>query len=210
MWRLVSLSPHHSLPRGRVDEIATLMRPASEGGVLAAAGQVECVNSLTETGETLPYDIRQGVWVVVKAETEYQKNCFDEYMVATDPSGRYFCNYIRYHLIGLELGMSVANVGIRGEATGVSHEFRADVVSVSKKVLKAGEILDGEGGYCVAGQLRPTHVSVPANALPLGLTGGIKVLRDVPADTILTYDDVEIDEALAAVKLRRECEAMAS
>ena len=52
-----------------------------------------------------------------------------------------------YHLIGLELGMSVTDVVIRGEPTGVSREFRADVVPISKKILKADEILDGEGDY---------------------------------------------------------------
>ena len=87
------------------------------------------------------------------------------------------------------------------------HNFVIVTIEI-EKALKAGEILDGEGGYCVAGQLRPTRISVPMNALPLGLTGGVKLLRDVPADTILTYDDVEIDETLEAVQLRRECEAM--
>tara|TARA_Y100000588_G_scaffold381965_1_gene468556 strand:+ start:1649 stop:1954 length:306 start_codon:yes stop_codon:yes gene_type:complete len=86
--------------------------------------------------------------------------------------------------------------------------IRADVVAVAKKGLKTGEILDGEGGYCVAGQLRPSHISVPMKALPLGLTGEARMIRDVPVDAILTYDDVEIDEGLSAVALRRECEAM--
>lgn len=197
-------------PSGSVDDIANLMRPREEGGALEAEGQVAVINSLTPDGEVIPRDIRTGVWVAVKALTEYQKNCFEEYFVHTDDSGLYFCKYNMYHLIGLELGMSVANVGLRGEATGVSREFRADVVAVSKKALKAGEILDGEGGYCVAGQLRPSLVSVPMRALPLGLTGDATMVRDVPADTILTYDDVAFAEDRSAVTLRRECEAMVS
>ena len=166
------------------------------------------INSLTPDGTEIPRNIRTGVWVAVKALTEYQKNCFEEYFVHTDDTGLYFCKYNMYHLIGLELGISVGNVGVRGEATGASREFRADVVAVSKKNIKAGEVLDGEGGYCVAGQLRPSLISVPMRALPLGLTGNATMVRDVPADTILTYDDVDIDENLAAVTLRRECEAM--
>ena len=197
-------------PAGSIDDIPNLMRPRSEGGVLEEAGMVEVISSIAEDGSEIPYDIRKGVWVAVKATTDYQKNCFEEYFVATDDSGLYFCNYKRYHLIGLELGLSVGSVGIRKEATGVSKEFRSDVVAVSKKDLKAGEFLDGEGGYCVAGQLSPAKISVPQRALPLGLTGDIKMLRDVPVDTVLTYDDVEIDESLNAVKLRRECEAMVS
>ncbi|MEM7255018.1 MAG: Gfo/Idh/MocA family oxidoreductase [Pseudomonadota bacterium] len=195
-------------PSGSVDDIPNLMRAREAGGVLEAEGQVAVINSLTPDGTEIPRNIRTGVWVAVKALTDYQKNCFEEYFVHTDDSGLYFCKYTMYHLIGLELGMSIANVGVRGESTGASREFRADVVAVSKKALKAGEVLDGEGGYCVAGQLRPSHISVPMRALPLGLTGEAKMIRDVPMDSILTYDDVEIDERLAAATLRRECEAM--
>ena len=148
-----------------------------------------------------------GVWVCLRAVNAYQKNCFEEYKVTTDPSGRYFAAYKRWHLIGLELGMSVANVGLRGEATGTAQEFRADVVAVSKRDLAVGEVLDGEGGYTVAGQLRPARVSVAAKALPLGLTGGAKMVRAVKADTVLTYADVALDETLTAVKLRRDLEA---
>lgn len=195
-------------PSGAIDDIASLMRPREAGGVLEQAGMVEVISSFAEDGSMIPNDIRQGVWVVVKATTDYVRNCFEEYMVSTDDSGHYYCNFKRFHLIGLELGLSVGSVGIRKEATGTSKQFRSDVVAVSKKDMKAGEILDGEGGYCVAGQLRPTRISVPMRALPLGLTGDIKLIRDVPVDTILTYDDVEIDETLNAVKLRRQCEAM--
>ncbi len=203
-------APTHGLtyPSGAIDDIATLMRPRDAGGVLEEAGMVEVISSFAEDGTLIPNDIRQGVWVVVKATSDYVKNCFEEYMVSTDESGLYYCNFKRFHLIWLELGLSVGSVGIRGEATGTSREFRSDVVAVSKKAMKAGQMLDGEGGYCVAGQLRPSRISVPMRALPLGLTGDIKLIRDVAVDTVLTYDDVEIDERLNAVILRRECEAM--
>ena len=164
-------------PTGTIDDIPNLMRPRSEGGVLEGPGMVEVINSLDADGNPHEYDIRMGVFVVVNAVTEYQRRCFEEYKVKTDDSGRYMCAYKRWHLIGLELGMSVANVGLRGEATGTAEEFRADVVAVAKRDLVPGEMLDGEGGYTVAGQLRPSAVSVPMGALPLGLAGGIKVTR---------------------------------
>ncbi len=195
-------------PSGSIDDLPMQMRPASDGGVLEAEGLVEVQNCLDQDGQPIDYDIRMGVWVCLKAVTEYQKNCFEEYKVTTDDTGRYTCAYKRWHLIGLELGMSVASVALRGESTGTAEEFRADVVAVAKKDFAPGEILDGEGGYCVAGQLRPTRISVPMGALPLGLTGGIKMVRPVKADQILTYGDVQIDESLPAVQLRRVCEAM--
>jgi predicted homoserine dehydrogenase-like protein len=194
-------------PRGSIDDLPNIMRPANEGGILENRGMVEVLNSLNEDGSEIGYDIRMGVWVCARSGSEYQRNCFAEYKVTTDDSGEYFCAYKRWHLIGLELGMSVANVGLRQEATGTAEEFRGDVVAVAKRDLGAGEILDGEGGYTVAGQLRPSSVSVPMGALPLGLTGQARLKREVPQDSILTYEDVELDESLTAVKLRRTLEA---
>lgn len=195
-------------PSGPVDQLPSLMRPVSDGGVLEAAGQVEVLNSLEPDGREIGYDIRMGVWVVVRATTEYQRRCFEEYKVTADDTGRYIAAYKRWHLIGLELGMSVASVGLRGESTGTAEAFRADVVAVAKRHLTVGETLDGEGGFTVAGQLRPARDSVGMGALPLGLTGGARVLRPVAADQVLTWDDVELPAETAALRLRREVEAM--
>ncbi len=194
-------------PAGSIDDIPALMRPQGEGGVLEKAGMVEVINSLRPDGSAIDQDIRMGVWVCVEAVTDYQQACFNEYKVVTDASGRYMAMAKRWHLIGLELGLSVANVGLRGEATGTAAGFRADTVAVAKRDLAAGEILDGEGGYCVAGQLRPAGASVTMGALPLGLTGQVKLRRAVKRDTILTYDDVVLDEELAIVGLRRQQES---
>ncbi|HEY9532160.1 MAG TPA: Gfo/Idh/MocA family oxidoreductase, partial [Burkholderiales bacterium] len=147
-------------PPGSVDEIPALMRPRSEGGVLHHKGQVEVVSSLTKEGEPIPYDIRFGVFVVFEGESEYVRRCFMEYGVKTDPSGRYACMYKRWHLIGLEVGISVASVGLRGEPTGCATGWRADAVAVAKRDLQEKEILDGEGGYTVVGRLMPAEVSL--------------------------------------------------
>lgn len=193
-------------PSGAIADIPNLMRPRAEGGVLEVPGTVEVVSSLRADGSEIADDIRMGVWVCIRAANDYQRDCFAEYKVATDDGGRYASLYKRWHMIGLELGMSVANVGIRGEATGTATGFGADVVAVAKRDLKAGETLDGEGGYTVAGQLRPASVSVPMRALPLGLTGDVRLVRNVAADAILTYDDVVLDDTLTAVKLRMAME----
>jgi predicted homoserine dehydrogenase-like protein len=122
-------------------------------GVLHQKGQVEVVSSLERDGRVIPYDIRMGVFVVFEGETDYIRNCFSEYKVRTDPSGRYACLYKRWHLIGLEVGISVASVGLRGEATGSPICLNADVVATAKRDLAPGEMLDGEGGYTVVGSL---------------------------------------------------------
>ena len=107
-------------PPASVEDIPFVTRPIGEGGVLERKGMVEVISSLEANGRQIPYDIRMGVWVTVEAETEYIRNCFEEYNAHTDPSGRYFTLYKRWHLIGLEVGMSVASVALRGEATGVA------------------------------------------------------------------------------------------
>jgi predicted homoserine dehydrogenase-like protein len=195
-------------PPASVDDIPNVMRPIAEGGHLHHKGQVEVISSLETDGRVIPYDIRFGVFVVFEGETEYIRNCFKEYMVRTDSSGRYACLYKRWHLIGLEVGISVASIGLRGEPTGCPTGFRADVVATAKRDLKTGEILDGEGGYTVVGKLMPAAASLNIGALPLGLAHGVKVLHAVAAGQPVRWKDVAIDESAQAVRLRREMDKL--
>lgn len=193
-------------PVARIDEIPTLMRPRTQGGQLHHAGQVEVVSSLELDGTPIPYDIRMGVWVVFEGETDYIKRCFHEYGVQTDDSGRYACMYKRWHLIGLELGVSVASVGLRNESTGAATGFRADVIAVAKRALKAGEMLDGEGGYTVVGKLMPAADSLKLGGLPLGLAHNVKLRNAIAPGQAVCWTDVVVDESLLAVRVRREME----
>lgn len=194
-------------PAASIADIPYVTRPKSEGGVLERKGMVEVISSLETDGRVIPYDIRMGVWVTVEGETEYIRNCFEEYNAHTDPSGRYFTLYKRWHLIGLEVGMSVASVALRGEATGVARQWVADVVATAKRDLKPGEILDGEGGYTVWGKLLPAEKSRAIRGLPLGLAHQIKLKRPVALGQCLSWDDVDIDPHLPAVKIRQELES---
>lgn len=197
-------------PPGSIDDVPTLMRPKSEGGFLERKGMVDVVSCLTKDGKQIPHDIRKGVWVCFEADTDYLKNCFEEYKVVTDPSGRYMCNYKRWHLIGLELAISVASVGLRGEATGAATSFRADVAAIAKRDLKAGEVLDGEGGFTVSGGLRPSSISVGNGYLPLGLAHNVTLKNPVKDGEPVHWSDVDIDQTTDAYKLRREIEATVS
>ena len=195
-------------PPASVEDIPFVTRPIIEGGVLERKGMVEVISSLEPNGRQIPYDIRMGVWVTVEAETEYIKNCFEEYNAHTDPSGRYFTLYKRWHLIGLEVGVSVASVALRGEPTGVATCWNADVVATAKRDLKPGDVLDGEGGYTVWGKLLPAAISARIGGLPLGLAHQVKVVRAVAKGQSLTWADVAMDTATPAYRLRREMEAM--
>lgn len=197
-----------AFPPASVDDIPYVMRPRSEGGVLARKGMVEVISSLEADGRAIPYDIRMGVWVCFEGDTDYIRRCFEEYKVRTDPSGRYACLYKRWHLIGLEVGISVASVGLRGESTGAALGFEADVIATAKRDLVPGEMLDGEGGYTVWGKLVPAAKSLRAGGLPLGLAHQVKVVRPVARGQSLTWADVAMDTTLAAYRVRREMETL--
>ncbi|MDP6464635.1 MAG: flagellar biosynthesis protein FlgA [SAR324 cluster bacterium] len=193
-------------PPGSIADIPSITRPRNEGGVLEKKGMVEVISSLQPDGTPIDYDIRMGVWVTVEAETEYIKNCFEEYNAHTDPSGKYFTLYKRWHLIGLEVGMSVASVALRQEATGVAQNWVADVASTAKRDLHPGDTLDGEGGYTVWGKLLPASTSLKKGAVPLGLAHQVKVLRDVSKGSVVTWNDVSMDTSTRAYAFRKEFE----
>ncbi|PWG64351.1 NAD(P)H-dependent oxidoreductase [Sediminicurvatus halobius] len=196
-----------AFPPCGVDDLPHVLRPRSAGGQLEAEGQVEVVSSLERDGRTVFRDLRWGVYVVFAAPDDYVRRCFREYGLHTDASGRYAAMYKPYHLIGLELGVSVASAALRGEPTGCSRRWRADVVATAKRNLAAGETLDGEGGYTVWGRLLPASASRQSGGLPIGLAHGLRLCRPVPAGRSLVWDDVEDTGDDDARRYRREMEA---
>ncbi len=188
-----------------VDDLPHVLRPREAGGVLEQVGMVEVVSSLERDRRPVFRDLRWGVYVVLRAPNKYAKACFEEYGLKTDASGWYAAMYKPYHLIGLELGISVLSAALRREPTGQATGFRGDVVAVAKRPLSAGETLDGEGGYTVWGKLVPAERSLVERALPIGLAHNIELLRDIPAGQIITFPDVAVAET-DAVRTRREME----
>jgi predicted homoserine dehydrogenase-like protein len=194
---------------GNVEEIATICRPASVGGVLAKEGSVDVMSSVTRDGKWIPFNTQEGVFVVVKATNRYVSGCFTEYPWHPDPTGQYAALYRPYHYVGLELNISIANAVLRGVATGSPTGFYGDVVATAKKDLTAGEFLDGEGGYTVWGKLVSAATSVRNRLLPVALAHHVQLKNDVPKGQSVRWDDVAIDESLAtALELRRETEAL--
>lgn len=142
------------------------------------------------------------------APGEYQKECFKQYGLKTDSSGWYAAQYKPYHLIGLELGISVASIMTRGEPTGQTKTWAGDVVATAKRDLAVGEKLDGEGGFTVYGRLMPAEDSMGISGLPIGLAHGWVLKRAVGKDQRLSWDDIEYTESSQAVAVRKEMEAL--
>ncbi|HEY6434625.1 MAG TPA: Gfo/Idh/MocA family oxidoreductase [Acetobacteraceae bacterium] len=185
-------------------ELAEQLRPGNDS--LHHAGQVEVISSLHRDGRPVDNDLRWGVFVVFEAPTDYAARCFREYGVVTDASGRVSALYRPFHLIGLELNVSILSAALRKEPTGAATGFRADVVATAKRPLRAGDILDGEGGSCVWGRLLPAARSLQIGGLPIGLANRVPLLHDIPAGACITWSDVRIDESDPAYAYRRAME----
>ncbi len=192
-----------------VYDLPTLLRPRAEGGILPHAGMVDVV-SCVRADETFVDDhLRWGVYVTFTSESTYARRCFGEYGIATDPDGRYAALWRPYHLIGLEIGVSIASVALRGEPTGAPYAgHRAEVVCATRRPMRAGDTIDGEGGYAAYGTCVPARIARERSLVPMGLAHGLKLLRDVPADHPIGEDDVAFDDTSFLWKLRREQDAL--
>ena len=190
-------------------ELADVLRPKEHGGSLEKAGVTECVSSLARDGSPVPHDLAHGTFVVVEAaeDSAYTRECFREYHMLPDATGRYAALYRPIHFSGLELGISAAWAALLKQPTGAPTCFSADVMATAKRDLKAGEVLDGEGGFCVWGRQVPAAVSLREGYLPLGLAQNVALTRDVPAGSGVRWADVAFDPDDSVVRLRREMEA---
>ncbi len=191
-----------SFPACGAEDLAQVLRPRDQGGELEFSGQVEVVSSLERDGQPVARDLRWGVYCVFEAPNDYSAACFSQYGMNTDESGRYSAMFKPFHLIGLELNISIFSAALRGQPTGAPICFNADVVAVAKRDIKIGEILDGEGGYTVWGRLMPATASVAAQALPIGLASNIALTRPVKRDQVITMGDISAETTSQAWQVR--------
>ena len=182
-----------TFPPVGVYDIAKKMIPKNDGGVIEFDGQVEVISSIDLKKKNVVNDLRWGVYIVIKAQNEYVKNCFKDYGMVTDSSGNYSAIWRPYHYIGLELAQSIYSIALDGRSTGHTKYYNADVASYAKKNLKVGEKLDGEGGYCARGKLVSSIVSKNKKILPLGLSDNAILKKNVKKDDIITIEDVELN-----------------
>jgi predicted homoserine dehydrogenase-like protein len=196
-----------SFPPATRFELADVCKPKSAGGALEQEGVTEVTSSVYRDGKDVPHHLALGTYVVIEGETDYARRCFKEYAMLPDRSGRFAALYRPIHMIGLELGISVASAALRREPTGAPTGFRSDVAATAKRNLKKGEVLDGEGGFCVWGKQTPAALSLDRGYFPLGLAQNVKLKRDIAEGERLKWSDVEVDPDDRAVRVRREMEA---
>ncbi|MDA0377818.1 MAG: SAF domain-containing protein [Proteobacteria bacterium] len=192
-----------TFPPVGVYDIAKKLIPRLEGGLIDYEGQVEVLSSIDRNKKDIPNDLRWGVYVVIKAQNSYVKNCFSDYGMVTDQSGTYSAIWRPYHYIGLELAQSIYSIALDAKATGYTKYYNADVASVAKKNLKRGEVLDGEGGFCARGRLVTSKISKEKKILSLGLSDGAILNKDIQKDEIICLQDVELNLPEEVIKARQ-------
>src|SRR6056300_310675 len=190
-----------TFPSIGVYDIAKKLIPKTIDGLLDFDGQVEVISSIDENKKDIPNDLRWGVYIVIKGQNEYVKNCFKDYGMVTDHTGTFSAIWRPYHYIGLELAQSIYSIALENKATGFTKNYNADVASYAKKELEIGEKLDGEGGFCARGRLITSEKSKIEKILPLGLTDNAIVKRNISKDQVIKIEDVELNlpsEVIAA------------
>ena len=189
-----------------MDDLASLLKEKNKGGILEKNEQVEVVSSLERDGRPVFKDLRWGVYAVLQAPNDYAASCFKQYGMNTDQSGEFSAMYKPFHLIGMELNTSIFSAALLKLPTGQTKYFKGDVVSVSKRNLKKGEKLDGEGGFTVWGKLIPASTSLNLKALPIGLANDMFLKNDIDKDKIITWNDVEFDSNDEIISYRHKME----
>ncbi len=168
-----------AFPACGTGELAARLRPAADGGLLDRSGTLEVVSSLYPDGSPVPGNLRWGVYVTIAAADRFVAGAFGAYGIATSRDGRVAALWRPSHLVGLELGTSVARAVLAGEPTGAPRAAIAQVGCRAKRDLRSGEVIDGEGGEHVFGVLRAAGAGTDDDALPMGLARGARLLRDV-------------------------------
>ena len=191
-----------TFPPVGVYDIAKKLIPKDEGGLIDYIGQVEVISSIDLKKKDIANDLRWGVYIVIKAQNEYVKNCFKDYGMVTDNSGNYSAIWRPYHYIGLELAQSIYSISLDLKPTGFTKNYNSDVAAIAKKDLKTGEKLDGEGGFCARGKLISSQKSKEDRILPLGLTDSAIIKKNIKKDELIKLTDVELQLPKEVIEAR--------
>lgn len=164
------------------------------------------VDQLKELGGIVDYvvGVKPGPGVYVFGTHDDPKQChyLNLYKLGEGPL---YSFYTPYHLCHFEVPLSVARVVLFQDSVMSPIDGpRVDVVATAKTDLKAGETIDGIGGYLTYGQCETAAITNTQRLLPMGIAQDCKLKRDIPKDQVLTYDDVELPSGRLCDKLRAE------
>lgn len=176
--------------KATVQTLKEVFCPQKDGGVLNQSGVID-----------FAIGVHPGVFLIVTTDNERIKAGLAQRDMGPGP---YYLLFRPYHLCSVEVPLTVAQAVFYHESSG--HPLKtlvSECITVAKKDLRAGEILDGIGEYCYRGSIDRAAVARQENLLPLGLAKGCVMKAAAPKDTVLTYNMVAIVNESVLLQLRR-------
>jgi predicted homoserine dehydrogenase-like protein len=187
-------------PAARLEDLPRVLSLTAEGrgGILSRYGVVEYVNG-----------IAPGVFLIFTTDLPVVRHELSYISMGEGPN---YVLYRPYHLISLETPLTIAKACIDGVPSIVPRSgLVAETTAAAKRDLKAGEMLDGIGGFTVRGICIAAAEAGEKKLLPLGLIDKNTLMkRDVTKGSFIGYDDVELDEGSPILSLRREQDRLQS
>lgn len=177
--------------KSNIDNLTKILCLKEEGGVLNKYGIVDYVMG-----------IAPGVFLIFTTQLEEVHKQLEYLNMGSGPN---YVLYRPYHLTSLETPITIYDACINKKATiAPTRGMVAETVAIAKKDLKAGEKLDGIGGYTVYGEIEEYEKAKAGNLLPVGLINeNTRVLRDIKKGETITYSMVELDTSTEIYKLRK-------
>lgn len=180
-------------PEAKISELTSLFRAKEKGGILHREGVVDYVTGSELSG---------GIFIVVATENKRIRSDFEYLKIGKGP---YYAFYQRYHNWFIDLPLSIAEVVLEGKSTIVPLDKQiSQVMAAAKKNLKSGEELDGIGGFAAYGIIEKAETVKKEGALPIGLSNGMVMRRDVTRGEIIGWEDVEPKEETLLLRLYRQ------
>ena len=180
-------------PEATQETITEIFSLKEDGGLAPHPGVVDFVQGPSMAG---------GVFVTVRVQDD---RIADDLKYLKVGNGRYSTFFRPYHLWFIEAPISIAKAVLQRQTTLVPlDEPVADVVTIAKRDLKPGDTLDDFGGYTFRGLMDTATAVAAENGLPEGLAPSAEIVRPVACGSVITWDDVRLDENSAVVKLRRQ------
>jgi predicted homoserine dehydrogenase-like protein len=199
-------------PAADLREIPDRLCLKAKGGILETEGVVEAISSAHPDGSAVERSIRGGLFAVVAAPDGPAIESLASYGEITGmivgQRSRQAMIYRPQHFVGHEVPFGIARMMVYKTSIGAPIGRISEVVAVAKKPLKAGTILDGEGGYTVYGLIERAGIARDQTLVPIGLTQGAEVIRDIPEDGMVTHADVRLPESFV-LGLRKRQDSLA-
>jgi predicted homoserine dehydrogenase-like protein len=131
-----------------------------------------------------------GAFVIVHEESPLKKAQFAYYKLGDGP---FYVFYTPFHLPHIQIASSIGRAFIHHDPTVAPIAGPVcEVVAVAKRDLKAGEHLDGVGGFCTYGLIDNAPAARAMGALPIGLSEGCLLRRHIAKDNVVTLADVDV------------------